>query len=157
LVFGRHIPAVLLAIFALAAPAGATSTASLTTAERALLSEMNRVRAGHGLPSLRIDWKLQRAARSHSAAMIRQEFFSHGAFAQRMRASGARGPVFGENLAWGTGSRGSAQAMVSQWLASPAHRVNLLRRGFVRIGVAAPLGSFLGHHARVATTDFAGS
>ena len=156
LMFGRHLPVVVVALFLLAAPAGATSTASLTTAERALLSELNRVRAGHGLPGLRIDWRLQRAARVHSAAMIRQDFFSHGAFAQRMRASGARGPVFGENLAWGTGSRGSAQAMVGQWLASPAHRGNLLRRGFARVGVAAPAGNFLGHHARVATTNFAG-
>lgn len=154
--FARHILVVLVAALALAAPAGAASTAGLTTAERALLSEMNSVRAGHGLPGLRIDWRLQRAARSHSAAMIRQDFFSHGAFSQRMRASGARGPVFGENLAWGTGSRGSARAMVSQWLASPAHRANLLRRGFARVGVAAPLGIFLGHHARVATADFAG-
>jgi uncharacterized protein YkwD len=73
-----------------------------------------------------------------------------------MRASGARGPIFGENLAWGTGSLGSAGAIVSQWLASPPHRANLLRRGFARVGVAAPLGNFLGHHARVATADFAG-
>jgi uncharacterized protein YkwD len=155
--FARHLSVVLVAVLAFAAPAAAASTASLTTAERALLSEMNRVRAEHALPGLRIDWRLQRAARSHSAAMIRQDFFSHGAFALRMRASGARGPVFGENLAWGTGSRGSAEAMVSQWLASPAHRANLLRRGFARVGVAAPLGDLLGHHARVATADFAGA
>lgn len=153
----RRSLALIAVVLVVAAPASAASVASLTTGERALLSEMNRARAGHGLPTLRIDWKLQRAARSYSAAMIRQDFFSHGAFAQRMRASGARGPVFGENLAWGTGSRGSAAAMVSQWLASPAHRANLLRRGFVRVGVAASLGNFLGRNARVATTDFAGA
>ncbi len=138
------------------APGGAASTASLTGAERALLSEMNRARAAAGLPGLRIDWRLQRAARSHSAAMIQRDFFSHAGFAQRMRASGARGPIFGENLAWGTGSRGSASAIVDQWLASPAHRVNLLRPGFVSVGVAAPAGSFLGYSALVATADFAG-
>ncbi len=143
-----------LAFFALAAPAGA---ASLTTPERALLSEMNRVRAGNGLPGLRVDWRLQRAARAHSAAMIRRDFFSHAAFAQRMRASGARGPIFGENLAWGTGSRAEARSIVSEWLASPAHRANLLRRGFARVGVAAPVGNLLGQSARVATADFAGT
>jgi uncharacterized protein YkwD len=139
--------------FALAAPA---SAASLTNPERSLLGEMNRVRAANGLPGLRLDWRLQRAARAHSANMIRRDFFSHASFAARMRASRARGPIFGENLAWGTGSRGTASSIVSQWLASPAHRANLLRRGFVRVGVAAPLGNFLGHHASVATADFAG-
>jgi uncharacterized protein YkwD len=158
LTFARHILVVLAVVLAVTAPASARSTASLTTAERALLSEMNRVRAGHGLPNLRIDWTLQRAARSHSAAMIRQDFFSHGAFAQRMRASGARGPVFGENLAWGTGSRGSAGAMVSQWLASPAHRANLLRPGFRRIGLGRVVGTFAGYAgAAVVTADFAGT
>jgi uncharacterized protein YkwD len=149
----RHLLVIFAAFFLFAAPAGA---ASLTGSERALLSEMNRVRAANGLPGLRVDWKLQRAARAHSAAMIRRDFFSHASFSQRMRASGARGPIFGENLAWGTGSLGSAGAIVSQWLASPPHRANLLRRGFARVGVAAPLGNFLGHHARVATADFAG-
>lgn len=139
--------------FALAAPA---SAASLTTAERSLLGEMNRVRSAHGLSGLHVDWKLQRAARAHSMNMIRRDFFSHVSFAARMRASGARGPIFGENLAWGTGSRGTASSIVAQWLSSPPHRANLLRRGFVRVGVAAPLGNFLGHHARVATADFAG-
>jgi uncharacterized protein YkwD len=149
----RHLLIALATFFLFAAPAGA---ASLTGSERALLSEMNRVRAANGLPGLRVDWKLQRAARSHSAAMISRDFFSHAGFSQRMRASGARGPIFGENLAWGTGSRGSAGSIVSQWLASPAHRANLLRRGFARVGVATPVGNFLGQHASVATADFAG-
>jgi uncharacterized protein YkwD len=154
--FARNIFVVLAALFVLTAPAGAASKGGLTSAEQALLAEMNRVRAAHGLPGLRIDWRLQRAARTHSAAMIRRDFFSHAGFSHRMRTSGARGPVFGENLAWGTGSKASAQAMVAQWLASPPHRANLLRRGFGRVGVAAPAGGFLGQHARVATTDFAG-
>ena len=150
----RHVLLAFAAFFVFAAPGGATS---LTGPERALLAEMNRVRAAHGLPGLRVDGKLQRAARSHSAAMIRRDFFSHAAFARRMRASGAHGPIFGENLAWGTGSRGSVRTIVGQWLESPAHRANLLRRGFARVGVAAPAGNLLGHHARVATADFAGS
>jgi uncharacterized protein YkwD len=153
---GRGLLVVCAAFLAFAAPGGAVSTAGLTGTERALLSEMNRVRAANGLPGLRVDWRLQRAARAHSSAMIQRDFFSHAGFAQRMRASGARGPIFGENLAWGTGSRGSASAIVGQWLASPAHRVNLLRRGFVRVGVAAPSGNFQGYSASVATADFAG-
>jgi uncharacterized protein YkwD len=155
--FGRGFFLLLAVLLALAASSGAARAAGLTTAERALLSEINRARAGHGLPALRIDWRLQRAARGHSASMIRGDFFSHAAFSQRMRASRARGPAFGENLAWGTGSLASARAMVAQWLASPPHRANLLRRGFRRVGVATPAGNFRGVQARVATTDFAGA
>lgn len=88
--------------------------------------------------------------------MLRRNYFSHGAFSSRLRASGARGPIFGENLAWGTGA--TAQWIVGRWLASPAHRAVLLRPGFRRIGIGAVNGTFAGHGgATVVTADFAGS
>jgi uncharacterized protein YkwD len=149
----QHLIVAVATFFAFAATAQA---ASLTAAERDLLAEMNRVRAAHGVPPLHVDWRLQRAARSHSAAMIARDFFSHGDFSGRISAARARGPRFGENLGWGSGAYASAGAIVRGWLESPPHRANLLRRGFVRVGVAAPVGSFLGQHARVATADFAG-
>jgi len=135
----------------------APSHASLLPAEQALLGEMNRVRAEHGLAAFRVDWALQRTARGHSADMVRRDYFNHGSFQSRIRAAGARGPVFGENLAWGVGPQPSATAIVRLWLQSPGHRGNLLRPGFHRIGIAAPRGEFLGWRgARVVTLDFAG-
>ena len=83
---------------------------------------MNDVRSAHGLRPLRIDAALTRAARSYSATMIRTDVFSHGAMAARLASHNARGPAFGENLAWGVGSRGSAAGVVQMWLASPSHR-----------------------------------
>ena len=133
------------------------ATAAPTTAERALILEVNRVRAAHGLRPLRLDLTLERAARAHSRTMIRTGVFSHGSVTRRLASFGARGPAVGENLGWGVGSRASAQAIVQGWLASPSHRANLLRPGFNRVGVGRVVGTFAGHGgAAVVTADFAG-
>jgi uncharacterized protein YkwD len=138
----------------LALPATA---ATASTKETSLLREMNRVRDQHGLGALRFDGHLQRAARSHSREMVATNVFSHGAFGSRMLQFAVTGSIAGENLAWGTGSRGTARGIVASWLASPEHRANLLRPSFVRVGVGDLRSSFLGHRgAQVVTADFAG-
>lgn len=122
-----------------------------------MLTALNEARAAHGLRPLRWDGRLERAARGHSAKMIRTDRLFHGAFARRIRRVGVRAPLVGENLAWSTGSLTQARAVVSMWLASPPHRANLLRPGYRMIGVGAVRGRFNGHTgALVVTTDFAG-
>jgi len=139
------------------AVAPAAFAGSLTSAESSLLQAVNQARAAHGLGLVRLDASLERAARSHSADMLRRDYFAHGAFTSRLLSFRARGPVLGENLAWGTGSYAAAASIVAAWLASPEHRANLLRPGFTRIGIAAPQGAFLGNGgAVVVTADFAG-
>ena len=116
---------------------------------------MNAVRASHGLPALRVDYHLVRAARGHSADMMRRQYFAHGSVAGRAVASGAHGPLFGEDLAWATGI--TANWVVEHWLASPSHRAVLLRPGFRRVGIGYSFGTFIGHGgAGVVTADFAG-
>jgi uncharacterized protein YkwD len=118
---------------------------------------MNAARAQHGLRPLRVDGALVVAARRHTTDMLRRNYFSHGNFSARIRTFHARGPVFGENLAWGTGSYATAQSIVAQWLASPPHRANLLRAGFSRVGIGAGVGTFAGAGgATVVTAEFAG-
>lgn len=118
---------------------------------------MNHARAAHGLRPLRYDAKLEQAARSHSAEMVRTGAFSHGNFGRRMSSFRVRGPYMGENLAWGVGSFATAGQIVAEWLASPAHRANLLRGGFRRAGVGAAFGNFQGYAgATVVTADFGG-
>jgi uncharacterized protein YkwD len=144
------------AALALLLPASA-SAIGLTRAESSVLQEMNRVRAQHGLRRLRYDGHLERAARTHSREMLASNVFAHGAFGQRMRVFGVAGSFAGENLAWGVGRRGSARATVQAWLASPPHRVNLLRPSFRRAGIGDLIGPFLGYGgAHVITADFAG-
>ena len=129
----------------------------LSEPERSVLAEMNRVRAAHGLAGLTVDYRLQLAARAHAKDMLSRNYFAHGPFISRILRFGATGPVFGENLAWGTGSRAQARAIVAGWLASARHRANMLRGGFTRVGVAAPAGTFSGMaDVRMVAADFAG-
>jgi uncharacterized protein YkwD len=150
----RALPVALVAA-ALAAPA---SAATRSSAETSLLREMNSARAAYHLAPLRADATLQRAARSHSADMIRRSYFAHGDLGARMRRFHVAGTFSGENLAWGVGTRAAARTIVAEWLASPEHRANLLRPGFRRVGVASLVGSFSGYAgAAVVTADFAGT
>jgi uncharacterized protein YkwD len=142
---------VLLALF------GAPTAASPTSAERSLLAAMNQTRAAYGLAPLRIDARLERAARGHSRDMLRRGYFAHGNFRSRLIRVGARGPAIGENLAWGTGSRATPQGVVAAWLASPRHRANLLRPGFRRIGIGTAIVIVdSAKEARVVTVEFSG-
>ncbi len=75
----------------------------------------------------------------------------------RLVQSGARGPMYGENLAWGVRSAATARHVVRGWMTSPGHRANLLRPGWQRIGLGVLKGNFLGYAgATVFTADFAG-
>ncbi|HKI22580.1 MAG TPA: CAP domain-containing protein [Gaiellaceae bacterium] len=121
------------------------------------MSAINRARARHGAPPLRIGPALQRAARSHSKTMLRTGNFDHGDWYSRLRRHGARGRTLGETIAWGVGTEGTARAVVRMWLASPPHRSTLLRRGFRCVGVGVATGSFSGFGgASIATADFGG-
>jgi uncharacterized protein YkwD len=130
---------------------------SRSSAEISLLRAVNTTRTAHGLRPLTLDATLTRAARAHSLEMLRGGYFSHGDFHGRMVAFHVRGPVAGENLAWGNGTYAAPATVISEWLQSPEHRANLLRPGFTRIGIGTTQGSFLGTGgATVMTADFAG-
>jgi uncharacterized protein YkwD len=149
---------ILVAFVSVFALLGASTTAEargLTSPETSLLQTMNAVRASHGLAPLRIDFRLIRAARGHTADMLHRQYFAHGSIASRAQEAGARGPIYGENLAWVTGL--TARWVVDHWLASPSHRAVLLRPAFRRVGIGIGFGTFAGHSgAGVVTADFAG-
>jgi uncharacterized protein YkwD len=133
------------------------SAATVSSRDTALLREVNRVRVAHGLPALRADNHLQRAAVAHTRDMLESDTFEHGPFGSRMVQYNVSFSIAGENLAWGTGSLGSARSIVKAWLHSPEHRANLLRSSFTRVGIGDLAGSFQGHaDAHVVTADFAG-
>ena len=137
--------------------APAAAPARPTNAEAELIRAINVVRVQHGVPPLRFDGRLERAARAYTRTMLSTGRFAHGDVRGRLVRYGARGPVYGENLAWGVGSRASATAVVQMWMASPPHRANLLRRGFRRVGIGRAVGTFGGYGgAVVVTANFAG-
>jgi uncharacterized protein YkwD len=137
---------------ALAAPA-----AHVSTSASSLLDRMNAVRAAHHLRPLAVDPRLDTAARSHSREMLRTGVFSHGSFQTRLGHFDVHASVAGENLAWAVGASATPDGVVAMWLASPAHRANLLSPSYTRVGIGSLLGRFDGHaDAHVVTADFAG-
>ena len=155
--FSKHILVSLCVVVVASALVPVATAATLSRNERTLLGAVNDVRAAHKLRPLRVDTKLVRAARDYSAKLIRRDIFTHGALGPRLASYGARGPLFGENLAWATGEQARARSIVRAWMASPAHRDNLLRPGWQRIGIGSRIGTFLGYDgATVITADFAG-
>lgn len=154
--FAKNISIVFSTVLCVLALAPAAH-ASPTAAEAELLRVINRVRAQHGIRPLRVDLRLEAAARAKSRSMLRTGTFAHGNFQRRLSNFRARGPYFGENLAWGVGHHGSAPGVVQMWLASPSHRANLLRRTFRRVGLGVLVGTFRGYGGTtVVTANFAG-
>ena len=145
---------------------GASASASQVSKRvlvRATLCVLNHERAKHGLRKLRLDKRLSRAARMHSAAMARHSFFSHNSrngssFVERIRRSGylrgARNWSVGENIAWGSGSRSAVRSIARAWMNSPGHRANILSRSFRAIGIGISYGTPAGIEGATYTTDF---
>jgi len=146
-----------------AAPVSAHTLSNPTYRWRLFL-EINQVRRAHGLHALRIAPGLRAAAQNHSNDMVSRDYFSHtsptgSTLFRRVERSGfttSGSWAAGENLAWGTGTYGSARTTVRMWLASPEHRANLLSRSWGWVGVGRRSGRFLGHGGAVVwTVDFA--
>jgi uncharacterized protein YkwD len=102
---------------------------------------LNAERARHGLPRLREDAALRRAALRHARDMAERGYFEHESPDgtgphQRILRAGYREPrLTGENLAKGEREAGAPSAIVDGWMHSPGHRANVLRRAFEEIGV----------------------
>lgn len=122
---------------------------NLPLVRAAVLCLHNRERAAHGLPALRENAKLRRAADGHSANMVAAQFFDHaspsgGDMVDRILRTGYardQGWSLGENIAWGTGSLATAAGIQRAWMHSPDHRANILRRQFREIGIGIAIGA----------------
>jgi uncharacterized protein YkwD len=163
---------------ALFASAASSATASATRAERSeavtrvvtleasLVREINSVRAAHGVHRLTRSSALNRTAVGHSVAMATAGFFTHESqdgtpFWRRLKqlyVPHTHGWTVGENLAMFGGSEPHAGDIVAAWMASPAHRANLLRGIFREAGVGIVFnpsagGVFGGEPTWVVTLD----
>ena len=66
-----------------------------------------------------------------------------------------KSPLIGEDIAWGTGSYGTPEGIVSQWMHSAPHRRIILMAGMHRVGLGLSTGTFAGTPGAVmATADF---
>jgi len=141
----------MLLVFSSAAPAAQASSARMNAGERAIVRAINRARASHGVRALRGHRRLARAADAHTRSMLRSDYFSHGAFSQRLRRYVSMRRI-GETIAWT--SRCSARMVVRMWLNSPPHRAVLLSGGFRRNGVGRRKGRLGATRACMVTADF---
>lgn len=104
---------------------------------------VNEARADAGLPALRWDGALAAGALAHGLDMAKNDFFSHtsptrGDFSTRFAASGADGGrMWGENLAYTYGYKGTTTTAFNQLMESQPHRKNILSATYTRIGIAA--------------------
>jgi uncharacterized protein YkwD len=146
------------------APAGQPSTQRFAPgaapAELRLLAAVNRARAEAGRAPLRASTALARAARGHAARLERLGALSTSTagapFWTRLVAAGQPAQrALGENLSRVTGcDPAGAELTVRLWLASPAHRANLLSRRVRAMGAGAATDRACG--ATVYTADFGG-
>ena len=119
---------------------------------------LNAIRHEHGLGTLTSSTALRKAARSHSSDMLAHGYFEHNSpnetFDVRIRRF-LKSPLVGENIAWGTGSYGTAEGIVKLWMHSPPHRHIILMGSLHRVGLGIATGSFKGSRGAVmATADF---
>jgi len=97
---------------------------------------VSEYRADHGLPPLRVNAALCRASRKHAGNMASQDRLSHvldgEGPTERALAEGFAGPV-AENCA--AGRQGTPRSFFDLWVASDAHRGNMLSPGSGELGV----------------------
>jgi uncharacterized protein YkwD len=159
-----HAAATMIAFATFSAPAGAAegagscpraieipaSDADLDAAAAATYCLVNAERTSRGLRPLRRDADLAKAARGHSADMVRRDYFAHVSpsgrtFKDRVREAGygrpGQGWRAGENLGWGTQERATPNALVDAWLESSGHRRVLLSSDYREIGVGVATGA----------------
>ena len=100
-----------------------------------IVTQTNQQRNAAGCGQLDVDQELIVASERQSSYMATTGNFSHigrggSTFGGRARAAGYTTPA-GENIAWGYGS---ATEVMEAWMASPAHRRNILNCAVQSIG-----------------------
>jgi uncharacterized protein YkwD len=143
----RRAALAVLVIVCVVAPSRASASSRHDATETQIIRALNNARAGYGLPRLRSNRALGRAADAHSRTMRRTNTIGHGDFSRRVRRY-VRSRKVGENLAWMSGC--DATAIVNMWLNSAPHRKIMLSRSFRRIGVGRS-----GSRQCYVTADFA--
>jgi uncharacterized protein YkwD len=127
----------------------------------ATLCLLNAERADHGMPALRANGRLARAAEAYSAKMVRRRFFAHvcpegSTLKSRLRSvkylnKSVRDYSLGENLAWGSGSLSTPKSIVRGWMRSSGHRDAILGGRFQDVGVGVAPGAPRRVRGRAAT------
>ena len=115
----------------------------------AILCLHNQIRVAAGLPSLKDNARLRKAATGQSNDMVANGYFDHTSldgdtFVDRIIGAGYAkrndGWTLGENLAWGTGDLSTAQGVMDAWMNSAGHKANILKKSYREVGIGIRLG-----------------
>jgi uncharacterized protein YkwD len=145
----------------------AANRVALSSLESGILSDLNKIRAQHGLQPVKISVRFTASAVQHSKEMGTDGYFEHSshdgtAFWKRIvhwyGQTGYRYWSVGENLLWSSPDVDPARAM-QLWMNSPEHRANILSARWREIGIsaehfAAAPGTYKGLEVTIITTDF---
>jgi uncharacterized protein YkwD len=123
-----------------ASMAVASVPVAASSLERQAFNAINSERMRQGLSPLVWDGDLCRVARRHSENMGRLNFFDHQGpdgsnLLNRIGASGIDWKSLGENIAYNQGQDDPAGIAINQWMQSPKHRANILRRDFTHSAI----------------------
>jgi uncharacterized protein YkwD len=120
----------------------------------------NYARSVNRLTPLSSSRTLGRAAEEKSSDILACDEFSHGACGRPFQFWDQRFGYLkgcwkaGENIAWGSGTYSTVQAIFTAWLESPPHHANILGP-YKEIGIALRVGDLEGNeNAAVWTQDF---
>ncbi len=114
-----------------------------------LVDETNVSRVDSSLPSLKVNYLLEAAAREKAGDMAKNGYFAHVNPSGTtpwfwLEKAGYKYSYAGENLAV---NFSDSHDVLNAWMNSPTHKANILNPGFTEIGIAAAEGEYKGHKA----------
>ncbi|HZD90722.1 MAG TPA: CAP domain-containing protein, partial [Pseudolabrys sp.] len=149
-----------LALIANACPASAQSPApnDLAKLRQDALAAVNKSRAAHHLPALKLGAKLDTVAQNHANDMYEHHYYAHtspqGVTVQDryLKAGGSKWELIAENIARCKGCQPPAtkaivERLQDDWMHSPEHRANILHRGLTGFGYGIVLDKNQGLYA----------
>ena len=150
--------ALALALSAGLAAAQSAAPDDLAQLRQQALAAVNKSRAQHGMPPLKLGAMLDIVAQNHADDMFEHRYYAHtspqGVTVQDryLKAGGSKWELIAENIARCEGCRPPAsKATVARlqegWMNSPEHRANILHRGLTRFGYGIVLDRKQGLYA----------
>lgn len=118
-------------------PPTTTPGAPVAQIEEEVIALVNQERSSRGLPALTYNSSLANVARTKSADMAQNNYFSHnsptyGSPFDMLQTFNIPFTAAGENIAKG---QTTAQEVMNAWMNSSGHAANILNSGFSEIGV----------------------
>lgn len=145
---------VLVVVTPIMLPSASLYSGAVTASNVILLTNQTRINLGLG--GLTQNAKLMAAAQAKAMDMLNNQYFAHNSPAGLtpwyfIKSQGYAYERAGENLAV---HYTTAEGVHDGWLASPAHRANIVKEDFTEIGVGVAHGDFEGYPSTIVVQFF---